>query len=174
MTPDTVPPWAMPLAPEAYDRAPGLSPAERAALSVLGARDRRTVAGPRSAWQALARLSAPLEDVHALSGKYPSALQASRRVLFAEMRRRDSAFWAWTAADWLETCGSSPRSFHSRYPMLSVGQGRHHLLVLAYLLGGVRDLRPFGLSQSCVPLARTIFGFERVEAAMERVAGALY
>ncbi|MDG6910195.1 MAG: hypothetical protein JRN08_07475 [Nitrososphaerota archaeon] len=175
-SPDPPSVWWMPLDPEAYDRDPKLLEAERDALGVY--RSAETISKAKGdgqlkrAERTLARLSKPLADVHALTRKSETSYYAARRVLYSEMLRRDSAFWAWSPADWLESCGSSPSSYTARHSLIS--NGRHHLLALAYLLGGVRDLRPFGLSQSCVPLARTIFGRARVDEAMARVGGVLF
>src|SRR5262249_2388986 len=96
----------------------------------------------------------------------------ARRVLAGQMLRRDCTFWAWTAADWFAVCGDSPGAFRRQHGERA-SRGRHHLLALAYL-SGVTDLRSFSLGLGRVPVARAVFGPERIAAAFARLSGVLY
>ena len=167
----------MPLRPEDFDCTPELTLEESRALAIytsshqkgLGTRSRAVEEARRT----LARLEEPLVAIHARMGTGPSSLVGMRRILWCEMLQRGTSFWAWNAAVWREVCGVSVQDFQQRQ-----GQGgsaaRHPLLAAVYLLGGIDDVRPFGPAQSCVPLARTVFGPEQVAEAAGRVAQGLY
>lgn len=174
---DLPPVWRLPVVPEAFDRTPALSPEEGAALVVYAAlrRDRTgsSTRGVHEARRALARLEEPLAAVHACTRTGPTTLIAARRVLWEAMRRRGASFWAWDTATWREVCSTSAHGFAEQHGVCALG-ARHHLIACAYLLGGVHDIQAFDLGYACVPLARTVFGAERIDAALARVAGALY
>ena len=54
----------------------------------------------RAARAALARLTLPLLAVQRLMGASADTVATARRILCAEMRRRDRPYWGWDAADW--------------------------------------------------------------------------
>lgn len=175
--PDGAPSWRVPLRPEDFDCNLVLTPDESSALGIytsLRQQGLGTTSRPaQEARRTLARLEQPLAALHARTGTGPSLLDAMRRVLWCEMLRRGTSFWAWDTTIWHDVCGVSARDFAERQGLAGTG-ARHHLLALAYLLGGVRDVRPFGLGWACVPLARTVFGVEQVDGAVGRVAHILY
>jgi integrase len=176
-TPDTLPCWQMPLCREDFDCNPVLTPEESRALAIYTSSHQKGI-GTKSqavqeARQTLARLEEPLAAVHTRTGTCPALLVAARRILWREMLRRGTSFWAWDAGVWREVCGGSVQDFDERHGHGGPGT-RHHLIAVAYLLGGVHDVRPFGLGQAGVPLARTVFGAEQVADAVERVTQVLY
>lgn len=172
-------PWRLPVIIADGDGAPTLSPAERTALWVDGQEaDPRGVplnpmrAEARAGRSALTRLNAPLRAVQQLKGASPDTLSAARRILFADVRRLDRPYWAWSPDDWHAFFGASSRAFARRHGPAGA-HARNFLLVLAYLLGGLPDLRPVGLAQGCWPVASAIFGRETLTTALERVIAAL-
>ena len=155
-----------------YDRNPVLSQVERAALDTLvhqridARKDRLTPSGRT----VLARLVQPLADALALTGTH--APGTTIRLLLLEMRRRESAFWAWSDAQWAESIGQDRRSFTQRHRNVRAAV-RPHVMVVAYLLGGFRRLGGIG-DYYRFALASRVFGDEIMSAALQRVGDALH
>jgi len=85
--------WRMPIALEGYDRAPALSPDERAALDLLVRRSHAALvtADACRARVVLRRLDSPLGDVARLRPASATRQVVLRRILFREMARRGTA-----------------------------------------------------------------------------------
>ena len=96
------PRWTPPLSPAAYDRRVALSQEERRALALIAGRPPRWPAGVA---EALARLTAPVNDVLAVAGLKPGSWAGAptRGELLAAMGRERSAFWAWDRPTWQRT-----------------------------------------------------------------------
>ncbi len=166
-------PWRMPVVPTDFDRAPGLAHAEREALSVYAARHGRLRTGRALAAvkQALLRFERPLWAVAALRPAPREHVAGARLVLYDAMLRRGRSFWGWSAAEWLDLLQASPAAFRASHG--GAARGRMTLFDLAYLLGGVSDLRPAGLARQATATARAVFGAEPVAAAVTPVVTAL-
>ena len=150
------PVWVLALSANCYDRRPGLTEAERAAVGEL--------AGQRTRWPpelsgALARLTEPIDDVLRIVtpqapwwGRYPA-----RRALVAAMAAEDSAFWGWDRDRWLRVlAGTDP-------------QIRQLVLAVAYLVCGQRDVHLELRGFKARKFAGRVFGQALVDAAIGRV-----
>jgi hypothetical protein len=164
----------MPVVPEAFDRAARLTPPERAALAIYAqhAGPLRNSRALDAVKHALRRFEHPLRAVAALRPHPREQLARGRLVLYAAMLQRDQAFWGWSEGDWLATLAVSSAVFCSTHGPWA-GRSRTLLADLAYLLGGVTDLRPAGLSRQATRTAKVIFGEAVVGAAVTRVTTAL-
>lgn len=128
--------WQMPIVPEAYDRDPQLSAEERTALARYAQdSDTRFVRTP------LLRLEQPLLDVMRLRSQDKGRACAVRKVMFGEMFRQGTTFWAWTYEDWCRVLQPSSKLFlkhHERHE-----EARLAIMDAAYLLGGWKPLHSF-------------------------------
>jgi hypothetical protein len=153
---DRRPVWVLALSASRYDRRPGLTGAERAAVEEL--------AGQRTRWppdlsEAVARLTDPIDDVLRIVtpqapwwGRYPA-----RRALVAAMASEESAFWAWDRDRWSRVlAGIDP-------------QIRQLVLAVAYLVCGQRDLHLELRGFKARKFAGRVFDEARVDAAIGRV-----
>src|SRR5258708_9387330 len=126
--------WQMPIVPESYDRHPLLSDEEREALTRYVQDHAAVYARTR-----LARLEQPLMDVMHLRSQDKGRTCAVRKVMFEEMFRRGTTFWAWSYEDWCAVLQPSSKLFLQRHE-------RHEespltIMDAAYLLGGFSDLQ---------------------------------
>lgn len=148
-----------------YDRRPTVTPAERAAIEAIALRYPGWTKA-QSALATLERLVRPLYDVLARCGCTHWWRHVAVRVIIGEMQRRGSAFWTWDEGEWAETIGVTTAASRCRI-------GPHHnnvrqdVAVIAYLLGGLRDLSPFFVYRGLqwIGLAGYIFGADALEAA---------
>jgi hypothetical protein len=165
--------WQMPVVPEIFDRTIALTPAECDALAVYATRHavRRNGRALQAVKQALTRFERPLWAVAALRPAPRDHVAGARLALYGTMLRSGRAFWGWTMAEWLDLLGPSPAAFRAAYGNAAT-LGRMTLCDLAYLLGGVTDLRPAGVSRQATRTAKAIFGAVPVTAAT-RVTTAL-
>jgi site-specific recombinase XerD len=150
------PVWVLALSDRGYDRRPGLTGAERAAVGEL--------AGQRKRWPpelsaALVRLTEPIDDVLRVVtpqapwwGRYPA-----RRGLVAAMAAEDSAFWAWDRERWLGVLLDTD------------AQIRQLVLAVAYLVCEQRDLHLDLRGFKARKFAGRVFDAELVDAAIGRV-----
>jgi integrase len=119
------PTWVLALAAKDYDRSPGLSRAERAALTTFGRprwwHDLRGTAG---------RLTDPIDDVLKVTTAEAEWREryAVRRSLAAGMVDTARTFWGWDRQRWLGVLSESNAN------------SRHFVMAVAYLLCGQRDL----------------------------------
>ena len=150
------PAWVLALSASRYDRQPGLTDAERAAVGEL--------AGQRTRWPpelslTVARLTEPIDDVLRIVtpqapwwGRYPA-----RRALIAAMAAEESAFWGWDRDRWLGVLAGSD------------AQIRQLVLAVAYLVCGQRDLHLELRGFKARKFAGRVFDVELVDAAIDRV-----
>jgi site-specific recombinase XerD len=150
------PVWVLALSANHYDRRPGLSEAERAAVGEL--------AGQRTRWTAelsvaVARLTDPIDDVLRIVtpqaewwGRGPV-----RRALVAAMAAEASAFWGWDRDRWLGVLRDTD------------AQIRQLMLAVAYLACGQRDLHLDLRGFKARKFAGRVFDQARVDAAIGRV-----
>jgi integrase len=166
-------PWQWPLDLDTYDRAGTLTAAEVAELAYVAGRRGRQGHWPQRTVRALERLRRPLLDALAVTGADEQARCNVQAIVVGEMHRRQQSFWAWAPAAWHALLGDSVAGFQERYPRAPYTV-RPHLIAAAYLLVRLtpNDLRAFGRFER-VSLARKVFGRAPVDAAVERVVGAL-
>lgn len=168
--------WHWPLDPERYQRAPALTPAETAGLSELGQSLRRWRISSLATWSTVERLVRPLADARAAlevaSGRQGHFADLAVGEVLFECASRQQAFWGWSAATWLQVLGHDQRSFFAAHPRWDRGDLRQPMIGLAYLLGGVPDLRPLGQFER-VTLAQKVFGRVRIESAITALAAVL-
>lgn len=114
-------PWPIDLA--TYDRAPGLTEAERQQLALVAARSGgpgNSGGQPKYSSQMLHRLLTPLEDVcqqiqeNYTDGTNRNRRESSIRAFVLEMNRRQTAFWAWSEQEWVEFIAPSLQVFNAR------------------------------------------------------------
>src|SRR5438132_8199279 len=146
------PAWRMPARPERYDRSP-LSAAERTALEVLISGDAPVNSlARRRAEATLARFAQPLHDVYRLRRAEASTRPRATRVMFAQMHRRGSAFWQWSAKEWCDVVGVTAELFEAANGLPRWRNGlRPHLLDVAYLLCGFEEFGPIWTATAFYP-----------------------
>ena len=163
--------WVAPVDVTACDRCPRLTPDEWVALDTLALRyPGWTAAQP--ALRDLERVVRPLYDALERSGCRQWWRHVAVRVVVAEVQRRGRLYWHWTEQEWAETIGATAAAHQRRHGAHNRGRHtRRHLAVLAYVLGGMRDLSPFFAYRAMpwVALAGHIFGLAAVEEAATTV-----
>jgi hypothetical protein len=180
--------WSWPIDLTQYDRSPALTPAEAAALGVLGSdtclwRQRPRPGCPLSPdlpctpqWQALERLLAPLTDARAALELASASQQEDGDLVVAAVLHRcgveGQSFWGWDAATWVCVLGVSDRSFRAVHPWWVRHSMRQSMIAITYLLRCFVDLGALGTYRRWV-LACRVFGRERMLAALETVPGVL-
>jgi integrase len=148
--------WTPPLSPAAYDRRVALGPEERRALALIADRPTRWPAGVA---EALARFTAPINDVLAVAGLKPGSWAGAptRGDLLAGIGRERMAFWGWDRAQWERTVAAGNVDV------------RQLLIAVAYQLCEINDLhweiRGFKMRLFC----GRVFGDAAVEETVGRV-----
>ena len=163
--------WVAPVDVTACDRRARLTPDERAALDTLALRYPGWAAA-QPALRDLERIVRPLYDALERSGCRQWWRHVAIRVVLAEVQRRGRLYWHWTEHEWAETIGATAAAHQRRHGAHNRGRHtRRHLAVLAYVLGGVRDLSPFFAYRAMpwVALAGHAFGPDVVEEAATTV-----
>ncbi|MBC2640752.1 MULTISPECIES: tyrosine-type recombinase/integrase [unclassified Rhodococcus (in: high G+C Gram-positive bacteria)] len=169
--------WEWPLRLDRFRRHGRLSKNESDALQTLGfdlLRLDREREHPQ--WQAIARLTAPLDEAIAALHWHPDTVFQRRFARYATaivLHRcgelgRD--FWSWSTQEWAELL--RPQQLRERFRGQVGMQARPYLLVHAYLLTGFTafDLvGPFARQT----LAQRIFGSVSVDQAVEPVRAVL-
>lgn len=168
-------PWTWPVDIAGYDCSPELSAAERTELKRI-MRHKPLHLHP-STKAILHRLLQPLEDVFVQTHMSRNIWYEVVRVMVVEMAHRGKSFWAWSEAEWLDIIGPSYEGFARRYRR-SYGGGRQHparreLPVLTYLLCSPRILDPLLAPFAIAPIARKVFGTERIDSQVKRLSAAL-
>lgn len=158
--------WCWPIDATVYDRFPGLYPHEITELEAMTRRQRFGCWAQRIQ-EALARLRRPVQDALKVAEVRKCVWCTCTTVLLLEMHRRQTSFWAWNRAEWVETLCTSPRDFCRRYD-LARDEVRRNVAAAAYLLGCYRDTTALGTIEHVV-LARHVFGRARVERAIGQV-----
>ena len=168
------PAWRMPVRPERYDRS-RLSDAERTALEVLISGDAPVNSlARRRAEATLARFARPLHDVYRLRRAEASTRPRATRVMFAQMHRRGTAFWQWSAQEWCDVVGVTAESFEAANGLPQLRNGlRPHLLDVAYLLCGFEQFGPIWTATAFHPMARVMFGADVLDEQIARLDAVL-
>jgi len=166
--------WHLPIVPEQYDRGP-LTEEEYRALELL-AKD--ILKPPRTketdqARRLLARLNWPIADVFSLrhQGLRPYEVSEISRILRREMYHRHTSFWEWSLQEWVEILCPTSAQFHAHQGKKQ--RYRTTLMDVAYLLGGITDLRLAGIGYDATPAANCYFGAELVAGQCQRVLDTL-
>ena len=172
--PDTIPPgpdapWQWPLNVAAYDRTPQLMAPERQELAVMMNRFAHGILPWRNASRdTLQRLLHPLYDVFQVIEIKSASYSRIAHIMLEEMHRRQTSFWAWSEAEWLETIGQYEGDFHLRHQGKKNDPYRQALAAIGYLLcrfttlTDIDRLHPY-------PLACKIFGVQRVDDAVQSI-----
>ena len=173
--------WAPGLDACGWDRRSGLTVPEAAALAGIGPaglrRSRARGARRSAAWQAVARLSGPLDqaaavlhhdrsDVHRRAGAHAAG------IILQHCADTGQAYWAWTGWDWARLAGSGSREFLDSQALPTETAVRPFLIALAYLLAGFTDFQHLGMFNR-LHLAQLVFGSEAVNTAMSETAAIL-
>ena len=174
--------WKMPILPEHYDRSP-LTQEEWEALAycnnyITANPDTQNRAKYVLAKQKLVRFNLPVADVYYLrhlEHQNPTPSQANpcadaQLFMRCEMYRRRKMFWDWSLDEWVDTLCQTPQMFEyiyrRRYGF------RATIMDIAYLLGGVTDLRSFG-GISTTAGASAYFGDDLISQQCRRLIDAL-
>lgn len=158
--------WCTPIVPERYDRSP-LTSNELEALAIacrLGVKS-KGLTGLKKATATLLRFQQPIFEVVALRSRDLRRYQALRCFLYEEMLRRKTSFWEWSTQEWTETLRIT-QAARKKYRALSMHAS---LMDIAYLLGGISDLREVDDKRNITEMARCIFGADVIEQAFQKV-----
>jgi integrase len=166
-----------------WDRRGGLLAGEAAAISEIGlAGLRRTLARgfpPRGSgrWQALARLTRPLDAARGALGhgddlRFRRAGAQAAAIVLAHCAESGRSYWAWTDWEWARLCGPSTREFLAAQALPAEPAARSLLACLGYLLCGFTGFQHMG-SFNRPRLAGLVFGQDATEASIRQVAGIL-
>lgn len=150
-----------------YDRTPALSQDERAALAfVVAQRAQRPHRGhwPTHIHTALARLLTPVADVMATLGVVGVQRYQTPALLQRVMHERQTAYWAWTGAEWRGIVQTHVRGTDCR----------QQALACMYLLGGGDDVRVPGVVCQLPRFAAAMLGADAVADATARVRQELH
>ena len=161
--------WTMPILPEQYDRSP-LTQEEWQALECCR---NYTTANPGDrnwleycvAKQKLDRFNRAVTDVYYLRRPEPSQWDkrsCAEIQLFIrwQMFLRRKMFWDWSLDEWIDLLCQSNQEFVSRYGKRF--EIRAVIMDLAYLFGGLNDLRSLGKSTGIVKGAEVYFGADLI------------
>lgn len=159
--------WSWPVDPSKYDRRSGIRAAERSALAYLVARQRRCGHFPPWVEKSLHRLTVPIDEVMTSIRAPKQPRGGALTVLILEMHQRQTSFWGWTRAEWLEIFCSSRKAYHERYPTVMTFS-RPILMAAVYLLGLFDGFRDMGIIDRTA-LASRVFSRERVERSIKKV-----
>ena len=159
--------WSIDL--ETYDRRSELDAAERAGLELwMSSCPKRYGTLLPQTVHALQRLLRPLDDVFELMDINPKERLRLRRitshVILQEVACRQTTFWAWTVADWIEIIGQSGHEYRQRYQLTHC---RQDLLAIAYVLCRFMDF--WSLRFEKYTFATRVFGQDTVDTAVQLV-----
>ena len=159
--------WSWPVDPSKHDRFSGLRTDEKSALAYLVARQRHCGHFPPWVEKSLYRLTMPIDEVMTAIRAPQQPRGGALTVLILEMHQRQTSFWEWTRAEWLEIFCSSRKAFQKRYPTVMTFS-RPILVAAMYLLQLFDGFRDLGIIDRTA-LASRIFGRARVESSIKRV-----
>ncbi len=164
--------WHWPIDPTRYDRTPELSANELAALVALDwdVRRGRCHDPERPEWATLERLLRPLDDarlsLYTPNTRYHqrSALDAVGLILHG-CRVRQTTFWQWNEAAWVEVLGADQRAFQRReFSGWLDATVRPYMVAMAYVLGCFSAFQRLGAFNRLTRAPR-VFGPVPVEEA---------
>jgi hypothetical protein len=176
--------WSWPIDLTAYDCSPGLTEAEQQEMALAAVR----IGGPgnseklrKLSSQVLCRLLTPLEDIcQTIQENYTDGTNQKRRAstlraFVLEMNRRQTSFWAWSEGEWIEFIAPSLEEFNTRLgwswrrDSKPEAGTRTRVLLTAYLLGALPDVRVCGTHLPYTKLARLAFGEPWLSPAIDRI-----
>lgn len=163
--------WQSPSNVERYDRHPELPQQEKEALACFVTHfTGRMRSWPAATKPILHRLVQPLQEVldflHS-AAKYRATPLA---VILHERHERGVAYWAWSEEEWQEILQPNFKAVQQRYPNFTDQTVRLELLAIGYFVCPLTDLSSSLLrSVQPVPLARRLFGSERLDLAVKRL-----
>ena len=169
--------WAWPLNVNRFRRRDRLSRAESDALQALGFdllrldRDRQ-----HPGWQAIRRLTAPLDEALAVLHWHPDTVFQRRFARYAtaivlhRCAELGQDFWSWQTHEWADLL--RPAHLRHHFPGQVGMQARPYLLAHAYLLTGFTAFDMVGPFARCT-LAQRVFGADTVDEAIEPVRAVL-
>lgn len=85
------------------------------------------------------------------------------------MLRRKTSFWEWSHQEWIETLGIT-QAARKKYQALSMHAS---LMDIAYLLGGVSDLRGVDEKRNITEMAGHVFGAKGIELEFQKITAIL-
>ncbi|MBA3714808.1 MAG: tyrosine-type recombinase/integrase [Pyrinomonadaceae bacterium] len=164
-------PWQWRVNLASYDRHQRLRLSEQEALADLNERfDAGLKHWPEKSRTALWSVLQPLHDVLDVTGAAKAPRNSAVHLLIREVHQRQSTYWAWTEAEWLEVLCPTEHDFHVRHKWS--GNCRQYAIAISYLLCGFSSINEIGtFFQS--RLAIKVFGREAVEASLQRVQAEL-
>ena len=132
---------------------------------------------PRWHWEALARLTEPLEAAvaglhHGDDVRYRRAGRQAAAIVLQHCADTGRSWWGWTPWEWARLCGGSAREFVAAQPLPTEPTVRPFVVALAYLLGGFTDFHRLGTFNR-LHLACLIFGEHAVEESLRRASEVL-
>lgn len=154
-----------------YDRSPVLTEIEIQALaSVAEMREADNKFWLSKNRNALARLLRPVDHVLDYIGvRDRSYYTGTKSNLLRAMHQRQTCYWSWSSADWVEVLGSSYKDFGKDCAYQSC---RINLIAFSYLISNFTELHLYG-SHSLYGLARRVFGEQALLGAIETVRSEL-
>jgi hypothetical protein len=168
---DTFTPWRWPLDLDAYDRAPALTPRERAALARRARFPLRFGHWTPLFYQELGRLTRPIVDaLDYLDIDYDRARARVQCLVTRTLQQEQSTYWAWSDETWRRLIGRSRRSFNANAP--TDRASRAAFLGVAFLLKRPIPFEALG-KYGRVVLAHRVFGRARPEHALDRIMRAV-
>lgn len=176
--------WSWPIDLTSYDRSPGLTEVERQEIALVAARSGgpgNSGGQPKHSFQVLHRLLTPLGDIcQKIQENYTDWTNQNRRAstiraFVLEMNRRQTAFWAWSEREWIEFIAPSLEVFNARLgwswrrDSKPEAGTRTRVLLTAYLLEVLPDVRVCGTHLPYTKLARLAFGEQWLSPAIDRI-----
>jgi hypothetical protein len=90
--------------------------------------------------------------------------------MLAQMHRRGTAFWQWSAQEWCDVAGVTAELFEAANGLPRRRQGlRPHLLDVAYLQCGFEHFGPIWMATAFYPMARVVLGADVLDGQIARV-----
>ena len=167
--------WQMPITPDDYDQRPFSSEECQAiehmknvssyAHGVFNPSSRES----RAAKSMLTRLSQPFTDIFHLryQGRMEERCSGVHLMMYREMARHGKFFWNWSLNEWMDTICPNRMLFYEKHgPMPGC---RMSIMDMAYLFGGVTDLRVMGMRAEMVETAQAYFGKTLIMEQCQRV-----
>ncbi len=157
--------WTWPIPVESYDHTLVFSESERAELH-------RVFSGPRGQIRKptrhiLERVDRPIQDVLTYIDAPKDVYFGVIRIIYIEMHRRGTTFWAWSLETWREILGPDITHFSQKYTWKDLKHpARAYLPLFVYLLKIVPDVWPLIEMIELHTQAQRIFGKEAIDQAV--------
>jgi integrase len=173
--------WAIGRDSAGWDRQDGLTAPELRALTEIGPaglrRSRARGARRSASWQAVGRLSGPLDQAaavlhHDRSDVHRRAAAHAAGIILQHCCDSGRAYWAWTGWDWARLAGPGSTEFLDSQALPTEKAVRPFLVAVAYLLAGFTEFQHLGMFNR-LHLAHLVFGPETVDAAASDAAAVL-